>query len=114
MKSNLTKLRLLKIAHTTVWAIFAGSIVAIPILAWMDEWVYTAVLILLVLLECLVLVFNRMRCPLTDIAARYTEDRRDNFDIYLPLWLARHNKTIFASLFAGGLVFTILRWTSII
>jgi hypothetical protein len=30
-----------------------------------------------------------MRCPLTGIAARYTDDRRDNFDIYLPPWLAR-------------------------
>ncbi len=41
----------------------------------------------------------------TDLAARYTEDRRGNFDIYLPVWLARQNKTIFGTLFlAGGLV----------
>lgn len=110
MISRQTKLRLLKITHTTIWAFFAVSIVAIPVLAWMDEWVLTAVLILLVFLECLVLVFNRMRCPLTDIAVRYTNDRRDNFDIYLPLWLARHNKTIFGLLFTAGLIFTFLRW----
>jgi hypothetical protein len=51
---------------------------------------------------------------LTDIATRYTADRSDNFDIYLPLWLAKHNKTIFGSLFVAGLIFTFLRWTGII
>ena len=58
--------------------------------------------------ECLVLVLNRMRCPLTDLAARHTEDRRDNFDIHLPLWLARHNKTVFGSLYLLGLL--LLGW----
>jgi hypothetical protein len=51
-----------------------------------------------------------MRCPLTGVAARYTDDRRDNFDIYLPLWLARYNKLIFGSLFAAGLLFTLACW----
>ncbi|WP_199535491.1 hypothetical protein [Rhodohalobacter sp. SW132] len=67
------------------WALFAGSIVAIPILAWLEMWTIAGILILIVLLECLVLLFNGMRCPLTDIAARYTDDRADNFDIFLPL-----------------------------
>lgn len=79
-------------------------------MAWVDEWALTAVLILLVLTECLVLIFNQMRCPLTNIAALYTDDRRDNFDIYLPLWLARHNKTIFGSLFVVGLIYTFFQW----
>ena len=34
------------------------------------------------------------RCPLTDVAARYTTDRAENFDIHLPLWLAKYNKII--------------------
>ena len=110
MISNLIKLRLLKITHTIIWAFFAGFILAIPILAWMDEWVLTAALILIILLECLVLLFNGMKCPLTNIAARITDDRSDNFDIYLPLWLARHNKTIFGSLFVVGLIYTFFRW----
>jgi hypothetical protein len=109
MMTRLKKLRLIKISHTIIWAIFAGSILAIPIFAWLGMWTLTGILILLVLLECLVLLFNGMRCPFTDIAARYTADRADNFDIYLPLWLARHNKTIFGSLFFAGLIFTILR-----
>jgi hypothetical protein len=32
----------------------------------------------------------------------YTAERADNFDIYMPLWLARQNKTIFGALFIGG------------
>ncbi len=110
MMTRLNKLRLIKIGHTIIWAIFAGSILAIPILAWLEMWTLTGILILLVLLECLVLLFNGMRCPLTDIAARYTNDRADNFDIYLPLWLAKHNKTIFGSFFVFGLIFTLIQW----
>jgi hypothetical protein len=57
-----------------------------------------------------VLVVNGFRCPLTDVAARYTDDRRDNFDIYLPLLIARYNKQIFGTLFVAGILFTILMW----
>jgi hypothetical protein len=48
--------------------------------------------------------------PLTSVAAHYTEDRADNFDIYLPLWLARYNKTIFGTLFVCGCAFAFARW----
>jgi hypothetical protein len=46
----------------------------------------------------LVLIAKGGRCPLTAVAVRYTVDRRDNFDIYLPEWLARRNKPIFGSI----------------
>jgi hypothetical protein len=103
-------LRVIRIVHTAVWAVFAGSIIAIPVLAMRELWFAASALISLVLVECVVLAVNRMRCPLTSVAARYTEDRQDNFDIYLPLWLAKHNKFIFGWLFVAGLVFTALRW----
>jgi hypothetical protein len=102
-------LRLIKLAHTVVWAVFAGSIVAIPVLAWRSRYPAAGLLIAFVMIEVLILVANGWRCPLTAIAARYTDDRRDNFDIYLPLWMARYNKTIFGSLFAAGLLFTVIR-----
>lgn len=68
------------------------------------------VLIAIVSVEVVVLVANQFRCPLTDVAARHTNDRRDNFDIYLPLWLARYNKHIFGSLFVAGFIFTVIQW----
>ena len=102
-------LRLIKLAHTVVWALLVAVIVAIPVMAWRDRVTATAVLTGIMLTEVLVLVVNRWRCPLTDLAARYTDDRRANFDIYLPLWLAANNKRIFGSIFAVGVVFSIWR-----
>lgn len=101
-------LRRIKLLHTVVWAVFAGSILLIPMAALLGWWRLTFILIGLVSLECVVLVFNRMKCPLTGVAARYTDNRQDNFDIYLPLWLARYNKHIFGTLYLGGVVVTIV------
>jgi len=64
----------------------------------------------LVLAECLVLAINEMRCPLTDLAAKYTDDRSDNFDIYLPGQLARYNKVIFGTLFVCGEIVLVWCW----
>ncbi|HEX9198353.1 MAG TPA: hypothetical protein VF865_02250 [Acidobacteriaceae bacterium] len=100
----------IKLTHTAVWVLFAGCVVAIPIAGAWREFQLAAVLSALVLLECGVLAVNRGRCPLTDLAGRYTGERVDNFDIYLPLWLARHNKTIFGTLFAAGELFVLARW----
>ncbi|WP_349627414.1 hypothetical protein [Rhodopseudomonas palustris] len=74
----------------------------IPIATLRGEFVAALWMSVFVWGEVLVLLLNRMRCPLTDIAARYTTDRADNFDIWLPRWLARHNQRIFGTLFAAG------------
>lgn len=97
-------LRAIKAIHTVVWAVFAGSIVAIPLFVYLGKLPMAWGLIGFVFLEVAVLAANRMRCPLTDIAGRYTTDRQDNFDIYLPLWLARHNKEVFGGLYVAGIV----------
>ena len=100
----------IKLLHTAIWLFFAGCIVAIPFAGARRQFRWAAVLTGLVLVECAVLAMNRGRCPLTDLAGRYTEERTDNFDIYLPLWLARHNKTIFGTLFAVGELFVLGQW----
>jgi hypothetical protein len=99
-----------KLLHAAIWFFFAACIVAIPIAGAWRQFRWAAVLTGLVLVECAVLAMNRGRCPLTDLAGRYTEDRTDNFDIYLPLWLARRNKMIFGTLFAIGELFVLGRW----
>ncbi len=99
-----------KVVHTGVWAFFAACIVGIPVAAALGEFRWAAILTALVSLECLVLAFNRGRCPLTDVAARYTEQRQDNFDIYLPLWVARYNKQIFGTLYVLGAVYALAAW----
>ncbi|MDZ7638919.1 MAG: hypothetical protein U5J83_11855 [Bryobacterales bacterium] len=110
-KRNATrKLVCIRFLHTAVWALFAGCIVAIPIAVARHQFRWAALLTALVLLECGVLAINRGTCPLTNLAARYTADRSHNFDIYLPSWLARHNKSIFGSLFVAGECFFLWQW----
>jgi hypothetical protein len=88
----------IKLLHTAVWFVVAGCIVAIPIAGARSHYLWAAAMTGVVLIECLVLAANRGACPLTGVAARYTEERSANFDIYLPLWLARRNKAIFGTL----------------
>jgi hypothetical protein len=104
------RLRRIKLLHTVIWAIMAVSIIALPWAGWSGQFRWAMGMTLLILGECLVLVFNHGRCPLTDIAARYTDDRADNFDIYLPLWLARNNKRIFGCLFVVGEIIVLWQW----
>ena len=101
---------LIRLVHTIVWAFFAGCIFAIPVFVALRKVGTAAVFVGIVLVEVLVLVINRWRCPLTDVAAKYTPDRRDNFDIFLPEWLARHNKLIFGLLYVAGVALTIVAW----
>ena len=104
------RLRSIRIAHTIAWAFFAGCILGIPIAASRDSFRLAALLAAFVSIELAILAANRCRCPLTAVAARYTEDRRPNFDIYLPEWLARYNKEIFGTLLVAGLAYAVLRW----
>jgi hypothetical protein len=103
-------LRVVKALHTFVWALFAGCIVAIPIASLQGRHAAAAVLAAIVAGEVIVLVANGFRCPLTALAARYTDDRRANFDIYLPEWLARHNQAIFGSLYVAACALALARW----
>ncbi len=96
--------------HTTVWVFFVGAILAIPVFAWQGRFMPALLSAGIVLVEVIILAANRMRCPLTDVAARYTDDRRDNFDIYLPLLVARYNKQIFGPLYVAGLMFALILW----
>jgi hypothetical protein len=108
--SQAHSLGMVKLVHTVVWAFFATSIFAIPVFAWVGKYRQAFVFIAIVFVEVLVLVINGWRCPLTSVAARYTDDRRDNFDIYLPEWLARYNKQVFGTFYVLAIFFTVARW----
>jgi hypothetical protein len=91
-----------KLLHTAIWIVMAGAILVLPVTGVIRRFDWAGGITLIILAECLVLALNKGRCPLTDWAARYTDDRDANFDIYLPEWVARHNKEIFGSLFLAG------------
>lgn len=70
--------------------------------------------IAIILIEVVVLIVNGWRCPLTNFAAKYAKERKDNFDIYLPNWLAKYNMAIFGSLFVASIIFTFFRWVGLL
>lgn len=109
MKDDI-RLIAVKALHTAVWIFFVACILGAPIAASLGKFKLAGLLIALVSLEALVLLFNRWTCPLTKVAARYTKRREENFDIYLPRWLAKHNKSIFTPLFLLGAAYSALAW----
>ncbi len=100
----------IKLLHTAVWAVLAGCILALPITALLHRFDWAMILTVIIVAECGVLALNRGRCPLTGLAARFTADRAPNFDIYLPNWMARHNKAIFGTLFAINELIVLWCW----
>ncbi len=104
------KLFIIKTIHTLIWAFFVfviGFILYAGIVDELGVWVWIA--IGLIMMEGVVLKLNNGSCPLTPLAAKYTNQRADNFDIFLPNWLARYNKIIFTSIWLLGVVMVIYR-----
>jgi hypothetical protein len=53
-----------------------------------------------------------MFCPLTLLAKKYSNSTRANFDIFLPNWLAKHNKVIYTTIFLVAVALIIYRLVS--
>ncbi len=100
----------IRLLHTVIWAVFAASILAIPVATAAGDLRLALGLSLFVGVEVVVLLVNGMRCPLTDLAGRYADARPDGFDIFLTPWLARNNKLIFGSLLVAAELFLAWRW----
>lgn len=111
LPSSVRRLVAIKAVHTAVWAFFVACILAIWLFALRGEYARAGLSIGIVAVEVLVLMLNGWRCPLTAVAARYTGERHDNFDIYLPRWLARHTKSIFGTLYGAGIALTLAMWS---
>ena len=106
------KLTWIKIIHTIIWfffnAVFFYMVYAV-IVNNIDKYVWIG--IALFSLEVIVLLIFKNNCPLSIIARRYSNSTKDNFDIYLPNWLAKNNKVIygiFLFLFCCLLIYRLL------
>jgi len=105
-----TKLLLIKLLHSLIWIFFVAVILYIVYCGVFDHITrFTWVAILLIVFEGLVLLIFKYYCPLTLIARKYSDSQKDNFDIFLPEWLARYNKQIFTTLYLIGLIMVLLR-----
>lgn len=103
-------IRFIKTVHTVVWAIFVYLVFFAFYKAYYMEYdIYFWSCVVLVLVEGVILLARDRKCPLTSIAERYTDDRSDNMGIYLPLWLAKHNQTIFLTVIVLGIMILAVR-----
>ncbi|MCL2368034.1 MAG: hypothetical protein FWC72_03475 [Oscillospiraceae bacterium] len=108
-RSDHNKLLFIKLVHTAIWCVFVTAILYVLYAGLFDRVnVLVWVCIGLVLVEGVILWFCGGKCPFTLLGYRYTDDPRVGFDIFLPAWLAKYNKLIFASLFVIG--FALVLW----
>ena len=95
----MSKLVRIKIIHTIIWVFFNVVIFYLyyaVINNKIDKWVWICTGS--IILEGLVLLLFKGKCPLTIIAEKYTNPKSDNFDIFLPNWLAKYTKLIYSTL----------------
>ncbi len=105
-----SKLILIKVIHTLIWMFFNVVIFYLlyaVIVDKIDKWVW--ICIALILLEGLVLLVFKNICPVTLIARKYSGSQKDNFDIYLPNWLARYNKEIYTTIVIIAIIILLFR-----
>ncbi len=104
------KLLTIKLIHTVIWVFFVTIIFYVLYSGIAnDVTIYTWIAIALVIGEGFTLLIFKMFCPLTLMARKYSNSEKDNFDIFLPNWLAKHNKLIFTTIFVAGVIIVIYR-----
>jgi len=105
---NETKLTVIKIIHTVIW-IFFNVVIFYMLYAVLvnklDIWLWIGYG--LFLLEGITLLIFKLFCPLTVMARKYSNSTKDNFDIYLPNWLAKYTKLIYTSILGIIILITI-------
>ncbi|MFD2200862.1 hypothetical protein [Shivajiella indica] len=93
------KLFWVKILHTVIWLFFNVVIFYLlyaVVVNKIDKWVW--ICLGLIVMEGIILLIFKAICPVTLIARKYSNSEAHNFDIFLPEWLAKHNKTIYTSI----------------
>jgi hypothetical protein len=103
-----TKLILIKTIHTLIW-VFFNVVIFYMLYAVLtnklDKWLWIGYG--LFILEGIILLAFKFFCPLTVMARKYSNSSKDNFDIYLPNWLAKYTKLIYTSILVVIIIITI-------
>ena len=105
-----SKLTMVKTFHTIIWFFFNVVIFYLlyaVIFNKIDKWIW--ICIGLIVLEGITLIIFKKVCPVTLIARKYSNSQKDNFDIYLPNWLARYNKEIYSIIVFIAIVILVYR-----
>jgi hypothetical protein len=105
-----TKLTLIKIIHTLIWVFFNFVVFYMlyaVIINKLDNWLWIGYTFMI--LEGIILLIFKFFCPLTIMARKYSDSTKDNFDIYLPNWLAKYNKLIYSGIMVVIIILTVYR-----
>ncbi len=107
---NERKLFAVKLTHTIIWVVMVAAILYVCYAGIVDQinglvWFCVA----LIVVEGIILLICKWRCPLTILARKYTDNHQVGFDIFIPAWLAKHNKTIFTTVFLAGTILVLWR-----
>lgn len=110
--TKLTKLLAIKTLHTLVWVFFNAVLIYLfyaVICNKINKWTWIG--LGLFFAEGIILALFKMMCPLTVMARKYSDSAKENFDIFLPEWLAKNNKTIYTGLLTvviAGLIYRMI------
>ena len=107
---NERRLFAVKLTHTLIWFVMVAAVLYVCYAGIVDQinalvWFCIA----LIVIEGIILLMCKWRCPLTILARKYTDDQPVGFDIFIPAWLAKHNKTIFTTIFLAGTLLVLWR-----
>lgn len=100
----------IKLIHTLIWffyifiifyILYAGIYNKINFYLW--------VAVVLVIIEGIILIIFKWKCPITILGYKYDDNQEIGFDIFLPKWLAKNNKMIFSIIFIIGILIIIYR-----
>ena len=91
------KLVTIKLIHTAVWMVFNFVIFYLLYAVIANKidnriWIGFG----LIGLEGIILLIFKQTCPITIIARKFSNSTKENFDIYLPNWLAKYNKLTYS------------------
>ena len=103
-----TKLIIIKSVHTLIWLFFNFVIFYMlyaAIVNKLDLWLWLGYG--LIFLEAMTLLIFKSFCPVTLLARKYSDSVNANFDIYLPEWLAKHNKLIYSLILIFVIIITV-------
>lgn len=107
------KLILIKTSHFLIWIFFNVVLFYLAfavIVNKIDKYVWIGIGCFAI--EWIVLISFKWQCPFTIFARKYSNSAKENFDIYLPNWLAKYNKPIYITLFVlimFGLIFRLAK-----
>ena len=104
---NETKLTLIKTIHTLIWLFFNFVIFYMlyaAVINKLDLWLWIGYGIIFT--EGITLLIFNSFCPVTVLARKYSNSTKDNFGIYLPNWLAKHNKLVYTLILVIVIIIT--------